>query len=206
MDIRMTTDISELINVVSHERLASVEMESAYDRIISVASYFGIIQLPEDIRIHIHICDKAEFEDIRQGIGINIIDEAVAFVSDINHIYVIKYDCIKRFLSKSSYSAIILHECIHVFQLYYSKLPQSQYIWLYESVACYLADQKKQYDRRSEKLWDAFVNDFYNVPDCYGLAYDFGRKLFETYYDEVLSIIKYPEKYWERLVDLFYAE
>ena len=95
---------------------------------------------------------------------------------------------------------------LKILQFYFSKIPSRQYVWLYESIACYLAGQKKKDNSLKIEAWDVFENDFYNMQDCYGVAYRFGEAIFRLYPNESLTIIKHPEIYKERLIEMYNSE
>lgn len=196
---------NDLISIDSQECLSSADMGHLYEKIIPTARFFGFLKLPRDLKVHLKICNKEEFEKEKQITDFKDICDIVAFTYNINHVCVLRRDCLKDRVSDDFYDAVIVHECTHIFQLYNSRLPQNKYVWLYETVACYLAGQKKTYTGMASVTWKNFVDDFYNVSDCYGLAYVFGEKLFLACSEDVLKIIKTPDKYEILLKNLFYS-
>lgn len=175
-------------------------------KIVSGADFFGFYSLPDELKIKIHICSEAEFTYKKQEIHMYESDSVIAFSCDVNNIFVLEYRNLKNKYSLNAYEAVIVHECIHAFQAYYSMIPPKYYVWLYESVACYLAKQNKSYDEKKLVSWDTFINDFYTIKDCYGLAYNFGKEVFKRFGDEVLRVIKEPEKYTDQLMEVYNSE
>lgn len=176
---------------------------SLFENIVSVATFFGFRSLPDELKIKIHICNGAEFKLKKEESHMNELDQVIAFSSDINNIFVLEYGDVNSWYSLNAYDAVILHECIHAFQAYYSMISPRQYIWLYESVACYLAKQNKVFDKKNRVPWDTFTNDFYRINDCYGLAYNFGEAIFKQFGDEMLRLIKRPEEYMVELMEIY---
>ncbi len=119
-----------------------------FENIVSVATFFGFRSLPDELKIKIHICSGKEFKLKKEESHMNEVDQIIAFSCDINNIFVLEYRDINSWYSLNAYDAVILHECIHSFQAYYSIIPPRQYIWLYESVACYLAKQNKVFEKK----------------------------------------------------------
>lgn len=181
-------------------------LESLCKNIVSIADFFGLKSLPDELKIKIHICSEAEFKYKKEELHMNESDSVIAFSCDVNKIFVLEYRDLNSSYSLNAYDAVIVHESIHAFQAYFSMIPPKQYVWLYESVACYLAKQKKSYDGKSGVSWDAFINNFYTINDCYGLAYNFGKASFKRFGDEVLRVIKAPEKYMDELMEVYNSE
>lgn len=178
--------------------LEALKQERLYENIIAIADFFGIGDLPDELLIKIYICQEEEFLK-KARLYIEDSSQVIAFTCDVNKIYVLEYECINDRYSINEYEALIIHECTHVFQAYFSMLPPEQYVWLYETVACYLAKQEKTYTGRNRVLWDDFVNDFYKIDECYGLAYIFGKEIFNCFGEEILNVLKNPEAYTDRL-------
>lgn len=177
--------------------------ESLFENIVSVAGFFGFSSLPEELKIKIHICNESEFKYIKEKSYMNQPDYVVAFTCNVNQIYVLDYRNVSSWYSLNAYNAVIVHECIHAFQTYYSMISPRQYEWLYESVACYLAKQKTSYDGKNGVTWEVFTSDFYRINDCYGLAYNFGREIFKRFGDEILKVIKIPGAYTDQLAEVY---
>lgn len=73
---------------------------------------------------------------------------------------------------------MILHEIVHVLQRIATRVPPEQFIWLYEAVACYLAEQSAEISQSGNPVsWDTVKQNFYTVPGCYGIAYHLGKAL-----------------------------
>lgn len=180
--------------------------ESLVENIVSVADFFGFRSLPDKLKIKIYICNGAEFRLKKEKSHINGLDQVIAFTCDVNNIFVLEYRYVNSRYSLNAYDAVIVHECIHAFQAYFSMILPRQYVWLYESVACYLAKQKKLYDGKKEISWETFTNDFYSINDCYGLAYNFGEGIFKHFGDEILKVIKTPGVYTDQLAEVYNSE
>lgn len=176
---------------------------SLFENIVSVAVFFGFRSLPDELKIKIHICSGTEFKIKREESHLNELDQVIAFTRDVNNIFVLEYRDINSCISSNAYDSIILHECIHAFQAYFSMISPRQYIWLYESVACYLAKQNKVFDEKNRVSWETFTNDFYRIRDCYGLAYNFGKAIFKQFGDEILRLLKRPEEYMVELMEIY---
>lgn len=183
--------------------MAYESWESLSENIVSVAAFFGFSSLPDDLKIKIYICSEEEFKQKKEELHMNVPDYVVAFTCKINKIFIVEYKNIDCWYSLNVYNSVIVHECIHVFQTYFSMMSPKQYAWLYESVACYLAKQKKIYNRKNKILWETFTNDFYRINDCYGLAYNFGVEIFKQFGDEILRVIKRPEAYIVELMKVY---
>ena len=202
----MHNNIYDLITSDSMDSLPYEIIDDLSHKIFEIASLFGFTYLIDDLKVKLFICEESDFENKRKDIFIENSDKIIAFRYDINSIFVMKYENLKKHYSQSSYISVIVHECIHVLQFYFSRIPSKQYVWLYESIACYLAGQITKSDRFKIESWEIFENDFYNMKDCYGVAYRFGEALFRLYPTEALKIIKYPEMYKERLVEIYNSE
>lgn len=183
--------------------MAYENWKSLSENIVSVAAFFGFRSFPDELKIKIHICSGEEFKQKKEELHMNVPDYVIAFTCNMNKIFILEYRNIKRWYSLNAYNAVIIHECIHVFQTYFSMIPSKQYAWLYESVACYLAKQKKTYNRMHKVLWETFTNDFYRINDCYSLAYNFGIEIFKQFGDEILRVIKRPEVYIVELMEVY---
>lgn len=166
------------------------------------ADLFCIKKLPDDMRIIIHICDDIDS-------GVYWLDsyrnmKASAITADVREIYVQK----PSFNSSTEvdlhmFKKQIIHECVHAFQAYYSLVLPNKYIWLYESIACFLADQYVKRDEVNNVSWDDFVNSFYLIDGCYAIAYSYGKTLFDSLGIKVLERIKQPQLYWNEFEKLY---
>lgn len=203
MDIMMKNKIYDLITLDSMDNLPYEIKDALSHKILEVANLFGFTYLRDDLKIKLFICEKSDFENKMKDICINSSEEIVAFQYNINCVFVLDYQNLNTKYSQAEYISVIIHECVHVLQFYYSKISSKQYVWLYESIACYLSGQKNKRDIIDIESWDVFESDFYNMKDCYGVAYRFGAALFQSYLAEAMVIIKYPEMYKERLIELY---
>lgn len=166
------------------------------------ARLFKIKQVPKDMIIVIHVLNEIDFKQKKEKMNL---DECVtAFTEGVKDIYFpninggdgssIDYDLYKK---------QIIHECIHAFQAYYSLVTPSEYIWLYESVACYLAGQKIKRRSNNRVSWYLFVHSFYYLEDCYAIAYLYGKALFDSFGKDALVLLKQPQLYWNEFEQLY---
>lgn len=177
--------------------------EHLLENIVRIADFFGFRSLPDELKLAIHICGGAEFKRKKEESGVNIPDHAAALTCGVNQIFVLAYRAVSSAYSRNAYDAMIVHECVHAFQAYFSMAPPGQYVWLYESVACYLAGQIKPYNEKNRVSWEVFTNDFYGIHDCYGLAYQFGNEIFARFGDEIRRVIQTPGAYLDRLAKVY---
>lgn len=173
------------------------------ERIVEVAYFFGFCNLCNELKLKIHICNELYFNRMKEKYCLNKNKYTIAFSCDINHIYVLDYNLICRAWKLNAYEAVIVHETVHVFHRYFSQLPPYEYVWLYESVACYLAKQENIYNFDKDILWNTFIKDFYSIKDCYNLAYIYGKAIFNEYGHEIYEVIKIPIKYENTLKEIF---
>ncbi len=199
----MPDRIGDLCVLSTAGTIAYENRESLSENILSAAAFFGFSSLPDELKIKIHICSEEEFKQKKEELNIDVPDFVIAFTCKINNIFILEYRNINRWYSLNAYNAVIVHECIHAFQTYFSMIPPKQYVWLYESVACYLAKQKKAYNRKNKVLWETFTNDFYKINDCYSLAYNFGGEIFKQFGDDILRVIRKPEAYIVELMEVY---
>ncbi len=202
----MSENIHDLIASDSIDCLPYEIKNKLYHSIFCAAHFFGFTYFIDDLKIKLFIYEKSDFDKKKSELGIIKSDKLIAFMYNVNNIIVIKYDCIKERISLQSYMAIIVHEFIHVLQFYFSKISPGQYVWLYESIACYLAGQKKNRSSLKIETWEVFERDFYSMKDCYEVAYRFGEAIFRLYPKESLNIIKNPEFFKGRLIEMYNSE
>lgn len=176
------------------------------ENIVLAAAFFGFRSLPDELKLKIHLCSETRFRLKKEELHRKELNQAIAFTCNINNIFVLEYKAVNDGYSLYAYDAVILHECIHAFQAYFSRISPGKYIWLYEAVACYLAGQSKKLNEKNRVLWESFTNDFYSSSNCYGLAYNFGEAIFKQFGDEVLKLIKRPEEYMTELRELYNSE
>lgn len=147
-------------------------------RAIDLASAFGIHNLPSDLKLCIHLCEYEQFIDLADRNGIRKqYNECLAFCSDA--IYAIEYTYINEKQTESDYCKMILHECIHLLQQISTGLLPIKAVWLYESIACYLSEQKKIIPACIPS-WHSFQTDFYSIKDNYAIAYILGKELIDN--------------------------
>ena len=164
------------------------------DKIYSVCSYFGIRYLPSNLKFKINIVQKEIIGDLILRRGLNIPEFSYALTLDAKNIYVTSFQNVSNIYSIDEYLSIILHECIHVIQGYYSLVNPNKCIWLYETIAVFLADQKPKKRKDFYVKWEDFINNFYNIESSYEIAYFFGYSLFNNFSkDHLLEMIKAPE-------------
>lgn len=179
-----------------------------YTSIANSAEFFGIYCLPEELKLKINICSEEEFHHKKVEMRLPQSNDALAFTCCVNCIYVLEYGQLSRNMVEMvemDYHAIVVHECIHVFQEYYSMLPPHKHVWLYETIACFMARQTRAYTPERYPSWENFVTDFYSIDNCYGLAYQFGKHLFQCLPKTILlDVIRDPAPHMEAL-RLIYA-
>lgn len=199
----MIDRIGDLCVFSTVETMAYESWESLSESIVTAAAFFGFSSLPDELKIKIHICREEEFKQKKEELHMNVPDYVVAFTCKINKIFILEYKSLDDWYSLNAYNTVIVHECIHAFQTYFSMISPKQYAWLYEAVACYLAGQKKTYNRKNRVLWETFTNNFYGINDCYSLAYNFGKEIFKQFGDEILRVMKRPEAYIAELMEVY---
>lgn len=163
------------------------------EKIKSVCSFFGFVTFPQELKISIQFVNRDEFERIflENSNEVSASKSVAAITVDCNKIYVVDSHCTNEKIE--SYSSIIVHERVHVAQMYYSKIKTSSCIWLYETMAVFLSGQKPLTNDFPKPTWETFTSNFYSHKYCYGAAYLFAKKLFDNYpKEQILSAIKYP--------------
>ncbi len=196
---------NNLFRIESTQRFVEdFDFEILAEKIQNIADFFGISFLPYQYRIILSFYNETDMKKMMQKDGVNFPNPTYAYTAEMNKIYILDYSFLQKSLSKDSYLAIIIHEFAHIFQAIYSCVLPKTCVWLYESIACYMAGQSKTVSLPKNGDWDLFVNSFYDTPDCYGFAYELGRKLFE-YYDKetILKMIKKPTEFISQFKSLF---
>lgn len=108
------------------------------------------------------------------------LEHCVAFTAD--KIYVLKE--MKKNNTQNDIGRIIAHEYVHFLQFYTTGLSKKKYLWLYESIACYMAQQTINLKECSAPVsWNDFKENFYECTNNYYWAYMIGKYLFENYCD-----------------------
>lgn len=197
--------IEDLIKINYIDESLKTTKEVLFSKIVSIAKIFRFASLPDDLKIQIEFIEECFFEKLIESFSFDNTTNIVAVTCNVNRVFIKQYECIKRGFSIESYIAVIVHECVHIFQYYYSMIPQAQYVWFYEAIACYLAGQNKKYCQDRNCSWERFTSDFYSTPNCYELAYELGKALFNRCRNDVLDIIKEPSKY-ENIIKKMYNE
>lgn len=154
---------------------------------------FQIPKLPENNRITINILTKDEFVRRRflRRLEMKPFASLVAYVD--SSIHAIQFKEI-AFLSRECYLKILRHECVHILQLLASQVRPTSFEWLYESVACAVAEQQQEI-REAVPSWETFSQCFYTIPNCYAIAYKFGVALLDHYtIPEMMRLSKSRDK------------
>lgn len=162
----------------NRDQISDSILECINGRAIEAAAAFGVYNLPSEFKICIHFCEYKQFIDLADKAGIlKQYKECLAFCSDA--VYAIEYTLIKARQPENDYCKIILHECIHILQHISTGLAPIKAIWLYESIACYLSDQKLDFPTHIPS-WYIFQSDFYLLKDNYAIAYALGKELIDN--------------------------
>lgn len=142
-----------------------------------IAHLFEIPCLPVDLKISIRLLKKSDFErEIKLHFGHERPPELLAFAD--SQITVLAYPDLPSVHSKKHFAKIIVHEIVHILQLYATRIPPKYAVWLYESLACRLADQFKPFDcRMCPASWEETKKNFYKINNCYEIAYALGNAL-----------------------------
>lgn len=178
-------------------------LDDLSNKISKISSIFGYKSFPDELKLKIHECTTNEFYNKFDLFSKNYSKYIISFTCNANQIFILNYKSIRHIYSFSEYTRFIIHECIHVFQLYYSMIPPSKCIWLYEAVACYLAKQKKIFKPNKYINWNEFVNKFYHIENCYALAYNYGYLTFNFFGSDILDVIKKPFDYTHKLKNIY---
>lgn len=184
-----------ILYLLDKDYINEVVYLSARDKINEIAKWFGFSVLPQQLKLRINVVDLNYIKIYIKIYNLNIPINSIAFTISGNKIYILSYTYLSKVMSETEYIKLIIHECTHTLQMYFSKITPEKYVWLYESIACYISNQYSDYVPNKSITWDIFKNDFYNVKDCYGLAYKYGLMLFKHYSKQkILNLIKYPEE------------
>ena len=172
-------------------------LETARTRITTIGTFFGFYYLPESLKIQITTLSKDLFRQLLQEkLKINVPDGSVAISSGANKVFIISYPDLKEQYSENGYLSLVVHECAHLFQLLFSQVNTTEYTWLYETVACYLARQEAKVLPTRKIEWESFTTSFYGVENCYALAYLFGKMLFQIKPEMVIKeMLRNPHQY-----------
>lgn len=154
------------------------------DTLVSLALFWKIPSLPDDCKIRIVFLEKVQFEQelVLRGLENHISDLAVT----TDRIFIRKYSDLKTACSQTEYQQLVLHECIHMLQMYATTIMPGNHIWLYESIACYMAGQTGGCKKHSILIpqWNEFCSSFYTCSNAYYWAYKVGAYIFSNYNQE----------------------
>lgn len=176
-------------------------IESDYENMIQVsdlidnrgtelAQKVGINRLPHEYKIRIQLMRKEKFEK-EKSLFLKVKTDFECYAFSTYCIKAVAYEEIKSKIKMQAYCKMILHEVIHVLQHISTAIHPDSAVWLYESIACYLAEQFPDYDVLAFPEWKKIKEDFYAVRDCYSIAYLIGKYLFDTFtFDEVMNLSK----------------
>lgn len=200
MSIYVTNELCcfELLDERFHDNLDELSKE-----ISKISSFFGYKSFPDELKLKIYECSTNKFYSQMKLFPKNQSEYIISFTCNANHIFILNFKYVSSKYSFSEYNRFIIHECIHVLQLYYSMIHPSKCIWLYESVACYLANQKQLFMSNKCIKWDDFVNDFYHIENCYALAYNYGCLIFDFFGLNILDVIRKPFDYTYELKSIY---
>lgn len=171
--------------------------------IITDARSFALPVLPSQFRIPVLILDRESFRSQLETTQLKRfgIRDCVAF-SD-SSIHVLAYQYLSGNVKRTDYLRAIRHECIHVLQHLASKVPPHEMIWLYEAVACAMANQRRRMPV-NPPTWSSFTREFYGIPACYAVAYHFGNALLETFSLDKLIALSMQRKQCLRIFRKIY--
>lgn len=184
---------NSLIRIYSvNEKFSEEEYNLLNDKIVKLALLFGFEYFPDQYRICIYIVDREKFNSYAKGICKN----KSAFTIYGYKVFVLEYESIEKRCSREAYLKVIIHECVHILQGYYSRILPSRYVWLYETIACYLSNQNNSVFPEKTISWEIFANEFYSFSGNYGIAYLYGKYLFTHFSkSKILCVIKKPENF-----------
>ncbi len=185
--------------------IGTEQIEILNQKIIFVAHFFNFDTLPEEFKIKLHIFSDTQMKKYKEDNKIGFSQNLFSFTFDGDKICILDYEEIKNVISVDAYISLLVHEFVHVFQGYFSRIPPKKYVWLYEIVACYLSNQSNRIPKNFIKVtWEKFVTDFYSVEHCYTIAYMMGERIFDIFSkEEILNLIKAPQNYIDVLKDIY---
>lgn len=152
--------------------------------LVSLALFWKIPSLPDDCKVRIVFVEKTQFEQelVLRGLERHISDLAIT----TDKIFIKKHTDWDTICSQKEYQQLVLHECVHMLQMYASTTLPENHIWLYESIACYMAGQRGNCPAYSTLMpqWSKFCSSFYVCPNAYYWAYKVGAYIFDNYNQE----------------------
>lgn len=146
--------------------------------IVQDCRLFGIQMLSQQIPVL--VLKRADFQKRLAATSLEAMGAGNCIAFSDSGIYALSYSELSKKMSRSGYLRAIRHELIHVLQHLASRVPPHEMIWLYESLACVIAKQRQKLPI-STSDWFRFVTNFYAIPDCYAVAYNFGKALLDAY-------------------------
>lgn len=150
-------------------------------------------------------CEEEYFRQLIDQYKLNL-EYCVAFTTE--KIHILKE--VEKYNPQNDIMKIVIHEYVHFLQCYATGLSKTEYLWLYESIACYMAQQKRNVDCLPRTSWNTFKNNFYECPNNYDWAYRIGEYLFDHYDDgEIVEFCKESlklKKIEEEVKRLFFEE
>ena len=180
--------IINIEEIYSIEGLTSKEkklfLQWTGDTLVSLALFWKIPPIPDDCKIRVVFLEKVQFEQQLISCGLETHKSIFAVTTD--RIFIRKYSDLCGICSRKEYRKLVIHECIHMLQMYSTTLIPRNYIWLYESVACYMAGQKEESTEQNLSIpqWKEFCTSFYTCTNAYYWAYKVGEYIFDNYNQE----------------------
>lgn len=174
-----TEDIYSIQGLLQKEK--ELFLQWIGDALVNLAAFWEIPSLPDDCKIKIVFLEQAKFkrELILSGLEKHISDFAIT----TDKVLVKKYTDVENILSPKEYQQIVVHECVHILQMYTTAIMPRNHVWLYESIACYMAGQDHVNVNRKEAIpkWNLFCSSFYSCSNAYYWAYKVGAYIFNHY-------------------------
>lgn len=166
-------------------------LNSLETKLLELASFWEISYLPVDCRIRIIFLNKQEFRTELMQRGIINHKNDYAITSD--RILILKYCFVENKCSINEYHKVIIHECVHMLQMYSTAVLPGKQVWLYESIACYMAGQDEacNVDSVEKPAWELVCSSFYSITNSYNWAYRIGKYIFDNNsHERILEISK----------------
>ena len=147
---------------------------------------FNVPNLPAEYHIEIEVLPYQDFISKMRNAKLPAIIHPHCIAYSDSSIHCVDFASISKLISHEDYLKSIRHECIHILQHLTTKIQPQSAVWLYEAIACALAEQSTPTPRTAPS-WKDFVTNFYEHPNCYALAYTFGVKLLEYIAPTILA-------------------
>lgn len=166
-------------------QFANCEVDHGIERVMSRTimkdvRLFNIPVLPPQMRVPLQIHNARDFRNESKMASQNNFAIRNCFAYTDSHVHVLSYQHLKGKVNRTDYLKMIRHECIHVLQHLSSRIAPREQTWLYESVACVIAKQYRN-TPLNPPTWFNFTRHFYAVPECYAVAYHFGKAMLKAY-------------------------